>query len=654
MFGSVLAGIPQRLVYLAAGLSLMAAISLALIAHNLFKDEALQSSDSRQVSSRHFDELWFTPEKRLAGAERADSGVDAAVFDPENNSWEERRFVATMDAARETWGLGQRADVLGWVAGGTGCLMRFGNRGVCATMPVGGAVRAVQVTPAGTLAVVRADGSVADWSGAAGQDWRVSELGVRVQMAASYPGYFALSTPDIKIYRRDAAGSWVGVESSPPPEPPFEIRMPGAGQAAAVRGPTVFRVGKVAGAPGRIRALTYGSGGALVAVGDFGGVHLLRPGKPSQVLAEASGALSAVCVSDSALAFSGPEGTWLARVSVVRQLNEAGQLLMRISWAFGFFSAVLGLLGLMLTVNAAVGRKPKERQEPDGPDKLPDPPAEMIEALCRRGGILWAGAGLSAQSGFPLWPDLAAQVIQVAAMSGWVEAVDSRRMMGFHQAGEPDRALADLMAAPWLPRIEIVHHYKAVYHRFSLPSRSHEALTRLPLRGVITTNYDRLLEEMGADEVVEGVDTKRVGLAERMGRFFVLKLYGDLRTTQSSLLCRRELYSRATEDPAIGAAISSLLERRTLIFVGASLEGLVSDLAGLGVRVTAGEHRHWAIAAVSAGWQKQAAVLERYGISTIACAPEQISGELPVFLEKLAGQCASRRQGHARSAGAVG
>jgi hypothetical protein len=147
----------------------------------------------------------------------------------------------------------------------------------------------------------------------------------------------------------------------------------------------------------------------------------------------------------------------------------------------------------------------------------------------------------------------------------------------------------------------------------------------------VTTNYDILLEKT-CEEWAANV--KHLGEDPLEGRF-LLKLYGSLSAPSSVLLSRAEFHA-AMDRPNVDS-LRQAYSSQPLLFVGCSLDGLLSDLAAMGMPEGADQTR-FAIAGVSGNWNKAAYdLLRKYGIKIVACSDDQIAQELPRFLQVLAG-----------------
>src|SRR5262249_39490125 len=143
--------------------------------------------------------------------------------------------------------------------------------------------------------------------------------------------------------------------------------------------------------------------------------------------------------------------------------------------------------------------------------------------------------------------------------------------------GHAEQALNQVVAAVRRAPGPLFQHFGLAYSRFAPVSTSHQALARLPLAAAITTNYDSLLERMGAHWAgnILTLQNERHAQAVERGQFFVFKLFGDLSIPSSVSLCRSEFEAAVACHPNVVEALCRLFDSRTFIFVGCSLEGLL-------------------------------------------------------------------------------
>src|SRR6185437_12033981 len=170
----------------------------------------------------------------------------------------------------------------------------------------------------------------------------------------------------------------------------------------------------------------------------------------------------------------------------------------------------------------------------------------------------FVGAGLSSGAGLPGWHSLV-------------------------------RRLGDDLGLPWSDRhdyLDLAQWYRERFGRERLaavlrelyatpakPTLAHYLLMSLPVRHVITTNYDDLLEraldglKRHPVKVLHQEDVARTGQNE----VFVVKLHGDLAHPDEIILTRDDYDEFFQRRPAMALLLEGLLFNQTFFFVGYSL-----------------------------------------------------------------------------------
>ena len=413
------------------------------------------------------------------------------------------------------------------------------------------------------------------------------------------------------------------------PEIPDRLLIPAPGVAGALAYGRLRIGGVTRPGPGAIQSVAMHLYDAIV-VGDFEGVFVLPPDGELYRLA-AGGPESVVASGQDHIAVSGRSGTALFNLGIEDRLTASGRKLSWVALALMILAAMLVCGPFLLSVffRAGPGRL-RDGRRAALPTTLGVPPPELIKMCANGDAILWAGTGLSAQSGFPLRAAFIATVLQAAVLEKWVDASRLQKLSSLLSRGDGELALDQLAAAMRSQRGALVSHCTAIYARFGILSRSHELLARLNFGRAITTNYDMLLEQM-QKRWASGVATLAAGSA---GDTPLLKLYGALHEPSTLLLSRAE-FKNALDGPG-RAGLRRTLDESPVLFLGCSAEGLLADLETIGATVSAAQPKRYALIAVSAAaWTRQAEQLWRlYGIETLACSSEKIQGALPGFPRK--------------------
>ncbi len=190
--------------------------------------------------------------------------------------------------------------------------------------------------------------------------------------------------------------------------------------------------------------------------------------------------------------------------------------------------------------------------------------AGLLDALGERRCVLFVGAGVSAGAGLPGWKQL---IDRLAAELG--VSLDSRKDLDYYldvaQWYVEKRGPAELAGV-------IGSLFGGAQGR---PTPAHYLLMSLPVRVVITTNYDSLLEQALAAlrrHAAVVVDQKDVVLTGQAVGMCVVKLHGDAARPQGLVLSRDDFDSFFRNRPAMALLLEGLLLNQTFLFIGYGLK----------------------------------------------------------------------------------
>lgn len=272
----------------------------------------------------------------------------------------------------------------------------------------------------------------------------------------------------------------------------------------------------------------------------------------------------------------------------------------------------------------------------------PEPPDDLIQAVLEGSCVLFAGSGLSARAGFPTWKTFVKGLLDWAMNESYIDAKSAVFIDGAISAGEVNPAADSLVNAlaqegrgP-----ELNTHLKQIFLEPTpnLPD-THHILRRIPFAAALTTNFDPLLERTYEDvphQVYTPRDAENLQDALRLRDFFILKLYGLLDQPDNVLLAPAQYESMVKSNRRFAEFMAGLFVSRTILFVGASLDGIQDYLEG--IEVKASERVHYAlVAVVGSAWETRADLLRRrYNIQVLPFRVSESYSELPEFLETLA------------------
>jgi O-acetyl-ADP-ribose deacetylase (regulator of RNase III) len=183
---------------------------------------------------------------------------------------------------------------------------------------------------------------------------------------------------------------------------------------------------------------------------------------------------------------------------------------------------------------------------------------ELERALLARECVLFVGAGLSAGAGLPDW---AALIHRLADDLGTKPPphLDYLDLAQWHREKFGPGRLAQVV--------------RETYSTPSLPTLGHYLLTALPVRQVITTNYDDLLERALAAQKRHPIKVVHQGDVAGTGRggVYVVKLHGDAAHAEEVVLTRDDYDEFFQRRPAMALLLEGLLLNQTFFFVGYGL-----------------------------------------------------------------------------------
>jgi hypothetical protein len=173
---------------------------------------------------------------------------------------------------------------------------------------------------------------------------------------------------------------------------------------------------------------------------------------------------------------------------------------------------------------------------------------------------LFLGAGVSQAAGLPDWKGLLQALARLAKMSddecaalAWINTLDQASIVKRRLGDDDLRSGIKSLLGSW-------KHY----------SLTHALLAALPVREVVTTNYDELFEEAWSHPIGDDITILPNRTAAQTRRW-LLKMHGCLSQPKNMVLTR-ESYTRYDENlPALAGVVQAFLITRHMLFVGFSL-----------------------------------------------------------------------------------
>ena len=267
----------------------------------------------------------------------------------------------------------------------------------------------------------------------------------------------------------------------------------------------------------------------------------------------------------------------------------------------------------------------------------PKIPPKLARTVRTRKCILFVGSGLSAAAGLPTWGEMVLRLVAearempLARVKGLDELIEKKDWF----------SLAEF-AATTLPPSDFSEVLTEMLNDRGRPSRAHEVVARTDYRGIITTNYDRLLEltfariQGSMPTVFTTGGLPAMGMALFSPRFFIYKMHGDIAEPGSIVLAASDYDRMILFSPHVRSFLHGAMLNHTLLFVGYSLSDPDFQLVLRELSLMFQNHvpKHYALIP-NCGDFAQEHLLRRLNVQAISYDPADGHREAVEFLEQL-------------------
>lgn len=315
--------------------------------------------------------------------------------------------------------------------------------------------------------------------------------------------------------------------------------------------------------------------------------------------------------------------------------------------AVAFLTKAEGLNALLSAVELALRQAEghKHQEENERGWVLPDPPDDLIASCAAGELVLYAGSGLSAQSGLLTWRPFVSDLLEWANRAGFISTDFAESLREAIAHGDTDFVADSIVSAvggnsgPLHAYLEQTFLKSPYLDTGDSLSPSHYLLRAIPFSAALTTNFDDLLERtfgLPGISIYTPYDTERLRSALLNQRFFLLKLYGTLTRPDTLQVAPAQYSASISENLLFSQFMESLFFSRTLLFIGASLDGIEAYLTGLKFRGANPFRQHYALVNVTGNaWQAKAEVIQRrFSIQVLPYTASEHFPEVGEFLKR--------------------
>lgn len=195
---------------------------------------------------------------------------------------------------------------------------------------------------------------------------------------------------------------------------------------------------------------------------------------------------------------------------------------------------------------------------------------QLIGQLEAANVVPFIGAGLSVAGGFPLWEDH----LRTQGRTAGIDPAHTEELLA---KGEYETVIAEIEASRG--RDVFTQEIRDVFSRTGTITDTTLLVTELFTDTVITTNYDRLIEQAfdtgakNAFQIINGLDAMAVPATDRVS---IIKLHGDIKNPKKCILSKNQyVQAYGNGDIDLDRHIPKLLEyyymNSSLLFLGCSL-----------------------------------------------------------------------------------
>jgi energy-coupling factor transporter ATP-binding protein EcfA2 len=261
---------------------------------------------------------------------------------------------------------------------------------------------------------------------------------------------------------------------------------------------------------------------------------------------------------------------------------------------------------------------------------------DLVTACVAEACVLFTGAGLPVQAGYPTMSEILGNLLERASERGNRDL--QREILTALRDGRYAE-VSELLALR-LPKDAIVEGVEACFPSDPPPlPEAYESLRRIPFAGAISNSWDSLVEKaFRLREPVVVFPTRSESSSPSMleDTFVIAKPYGSVQEKDTFLFTPGEALQAVRSNPVFSRLLATLAGRNSVFYVGASLETIQGFLSSIQFRADLAP-RHFALVPRTADWSLQVELLaSRFGVRLLGYVPSPGFPEVGKFLAFLA------------------
>jgi hypothetical protein len=625
---------------------------------NYDMSERIDATLPRTIETKNVSRLWFSPAGDLVAYGLDGIHLTVQVWASGSGSLLHERtleLTSPPKTAAPTFAVSEDASQIAWISpAGVHVEALFGSAPGAepAEHPLRRRIEISSLALVGVanLAMLYRDGNLELWDLAKGGVIASKNLGITEPCPllgkGSYLATYSRFSHDAFVLDTGLGDRLSLIENSRYASAILAVALSAQGRLAISLGDQMQEQGVAVQAPGGIQALAFYDLSRVFAGGDFGGIFLLGRKDPMVQAASSGPGTSVLAATESLLAYGTSRRIKLSSYHLL-QIRTYRGLSQPSVW---LTIALLGLLSPIAIPLLRVVFRMLFRRRPRLPESDAEPPIpadddtipNLLVEACQNGDcVLYAGAGLSAQAGLPLWNTAVRELATWAAGESSIPPEAAAAAFDELSRGQTSAAADRIAAALAGHEQALVNHLRSQYRTGADLPAAHHLIKQIDFPALITTTFDNLLDRTfpySGGRVYTAQSCASLERAAARRDFFLLKPFGDLDEPDTIRLGPAQCAEAIEANPACPDFIEQLLQLRTFLFLGASLEGMEQDLSLITLHAPI-ERKHYAFVAVQEGDASKEAserLRDRYGIHLLPYAPTAPTHpELVDFLNRL-------------------
>lgn len=261
---------------------------------------------------------------------------------------------------------------------------------------------------------------------------------------------------------------------------------------------------------------------------------------------------------------------------------------------------------------------------------------DLVTACVGETCVLFTGAGLAVQAGYPPTGEILSDLLQRASEMG-MSNLQRDLVTALREGRYPE--VTEILALR-LPKPDIVKAVEACFPSEPPPlPAAYEALRRIPFVGAISYSWDSLVERTFRSRepvVVFPTRSERKSASLVEDAFVIAKPYGSLQDKDTFLFAPGEAQQAIRSNPVYSRLLATLAGRNSVFYVGASLETIQGFLSSIRYHEDL-SRPHFALVPRTADWQLQEELFaSKFGVRLLGYVPSAGHPEVAEILGSLA------------------